>query len=333
MEETGGGSEFKTFRVKELHPNFGAELEGVDFPNPSDEQFQEILAAMAKYGVCVFRKTGMDDTAHVEFSRRMGDLDDIRPYITAGRKMRYDYYELFDAGNVDEDGNVIDPNSPKAQYQKGNALFHVDSSFNPRRASFSLLRAYELPPPGHGGNTDFADSRTAFDELPEALKSELLDKDYVAAHCMAHSRKVAAPDFFKDLDVSTQPMHLHKIAQKHEPSGRMNLYVAAHAHHVEGLDPAQSDALLKQLLDHTTQEKYRTSIAWENPTDMIIWDNTCVLHRAGSGTFAGKFKRDLRRTTVHDASSTAWGLNDPNKARRPGFSLGVSNQVPQPVAT
>ena len=60
----------------------------------------------------------MDDTAHVEFSRRMGELDDIRPYITAGRKMRYKYYELFDAGNVDEDGNVIDPNSPKAQYQK-----------------------------------------------------------------------------------------------------------------------------------------------------------------------------------------------------------------------
>jgi alpha-ketoglutarate-dependent 2,4-dichlorophenoxyacetate dioxygenase len=60
----------------------------------------------------------MDDTAHVEFSRRMGELDDIRPYITSGRKMRYEYYELFDAGNVDEDGNVIDPNSPKAQYQK-----------------------------------------------------------------------------------------------------------------------------------------------------------------------------------------------------------------------
>ena len=60
----------------------------------------------------------MDDTAHVEFSRRLGDLDDIRPYITSGRKMRYKYYELFDAGNVDEEGNVIDPNSPKAQYQK-----------------------------------------------------------------------------------------------------------------------------------------------------------------------------------------------------------------------
>lgn len=48
----------------------------------------------------------------------MGELDDIRPYITSGRKMRYEYYELFDAGNVDEEGKVIDPNSPKAQYQK-----------------------------------------------------------------------------------------------------------------------------------------------------------------------------------------------------------------------
>lgn len=48
MEETGVNREFKTFRVKELHPTFGAEIEGVNFPNPSDEQFQEILAAMAK---------------------------------------------------------------------------------------------------------------------------------------------------------------------------------------------------------------------------------------------------------------------------------------------
>ena len=40
--------EFKTFRVKELHPSFGAEIEGVEFPNPSDEQFDELLRAMAK---------------------------------------------------------------------------------------------------------------------------------------------------------------------------------------------------------------------------------------------------------------------------------------------
>lgn len=48
MEEAGDNRHFKTIRVKELHPTFGAEIEGVKFPNPSDEQFEEILAAMAK---------------------------------------------------------------------------------------------------------------------------------------------------------------------------------------------------------------------------------------------------------------------------------------------
>ena len=48
MEEAGDPRQFKTIRVKELHPTFGAEIEGVDFPKPSDEQFEEIIAAMAK---------------------------------------------------------------------------------------------------------------------------------------------------------------------------------------------------------------------------------------------------------------------------------------------
>jgi hypothetical protein len=47
-ESSTGGSEFKTFRVKELHPTFGVEIEGMIFPNPSEEQLGELLRAMAK---------------------------------------------------------------------------------------------------------------------------------------------------------------------------------------------------------------------------------------------------------------------------------------------
>ena len=54
----------------------------------------------------------------MEFSRRFGDLDDIRPYLTAGRKLRYDYLELFDAGNIDENGGVLDPDAPRSHYGK-----------------------------------------------------------------------------------------------------------------------------------------------------------------------------------------------------------------------
>lgn len=41
-------SPFKTITVTELHPTFGAEIENVDFLNLSDEQFDELKAALAK---------------------------------------------------------------------------------------------------------------------------------------------------------------------------------------------------------------------------------------------------------------------------------------------
>ena len=173
-----------------------------------------------------------------------------------------------------------------------------------------MLRAYEIPPPGYGGDTQFADSRTAFAELPEDLKEELLREDYVAAHSLYHSRKQGSPQFFKDVDPTQYQMHLHRLVQKHEPSGRTNLYVAAHAHHIEGVSPEKSQELLSTLMKHATQPKYTTSVSWENVGDLVIWDNTCVMHRAAGGSYEGKFRRDLRRTTVHDGSSAAWGLNE-----------------------
>ncbi|KAI1074211.1 taurine catabolism dioxygenase [Whalleya microplaca] len=317
-------SPLKTIAVKELHPTFAAEITGVNFQDLSEEQFSETIAAMAKYGVCSFRDTGLDDAAHVKFSERFGELDNIRRYLVGGRKRRCKYHELFDAGNIDDDGSILDPESPRAHSNRGNGLFHVDSSFNPRRASFSLLRACKLPPPGNGGNTDFSDSRTAFDELPEGLREELLSHDYVGVHSMAHSRKIGSPDFFQDMDLTKAPFHRHRIVQKHEPSGRTNLYVGAHMHHIEedGKEITNSWQLVQRLNQHATQKKYTTTIQWDKPGDLIIWDNRCVLHRAGGGTFEGKYKRDLRRTTVHDDSPTAWGCNT-SDSTWPGFNSQV----------
>ncbi|KAI1268132.1 alpha-ketoglutarate-dependent 2,4-dichlorophenoxyacetate dioxygenase [Xylariaceae sp. FL1019] len=318
---------FKTISVKELHPTFAAEIEGVNFDAVSQEQFAEILAAMTKYGVCVFKDTGLTDAAHISFSRRFGNLDNIKRYMVGDRKMRYDSYELFDAGNVTEAGTPQDPNSARAHSNRGNALFHVDSSFNPRRASYSLLRAVSLPPPGNGGDTMFADSRTAAEELPEEVMARLTGEQTLAGvHSMAHSRKLASPEFFRDMDVTKWPMARHRILQRHEPSERANLYVGAHLHHIEDLGNEtescaagaqertgnaihNSSDLIRKLNAHVAQDRYVISIPWHNPGDLIIWDNRCVLHRAGPGTFEGKYLRDLRRTTVHDDSPTAWGFN------------------------
>lgn len=240
----------------------------------------------------------------------------MKPYNKAGRKNRLKYDELFDVSNIEADDTIVDPLSPKAQASRGNSYFHVDSSFNPRRAGYSLLAAHELPPPGQGGSTEFCDTRAAWDGLPEELKARLLKADHVACHSILHSKKLAAPEHFAAIEPADHPMGRHKLVQKHERSGRMNLYIATHIHHIEGLKPEQSKALYDELFEHATQDKYRSMVDWHNVGDLVIWDNTCTMHRAEGGEFAYKFRRDMRRATVHDDSSQAWGLNEHSDVRQ-----------------
>ncbi|RFU27383.1 hypothetical protein B7463_g8958, partial [Scytalidium lignicola] len=308
--------EFKHIKVNPLHPTFGAEVTGVDFSQQLPEEvFEEVRAAATKYGVLVFRHAKLNDELHVQFSERLGDLDDVTPHIQAGRPFRFKYKELFDVGNIEEDGSLVKPGSHRWYYGKGNNLFHCDSSFNPRRAGFSLLRAHEIPPPGQGGNTDFADLRAACDDLPADLMKQVEENDWVCAHSLLHSRRKAAPEFFSHLDPQKGYFSRHKILQVHERSGRPVIYVGNHMHHIEGLPEKESTELIERLLAHTSQDKYILSVEWQNPGDLVLWDNTAVMHRAHGGSYEGKYRRDMRRTTVHDDSSYAWGLNEKTEMR------------------
>jgi hypothetical protein len=87
-----------------LHKTFAAEVRGVDFSRPVPKDVaDELVRAADKYGVLVFRKTGLTDEAHIQFSKHFGDLDDISGYIPPGVSMsrRTRFLELFDASNLD----------------------------------------------------------------------------------------------------------------------------------------------------------------------------------------------------------------------------------------
>ncbi|KAJ0117405.1 lpha-ketoglutarate-dependentdichlorophenoxyacetate dioxygenase [Diaporthe amygdali] len=298
-------------QIKQLKPCFGVVVEGFDFAEDvTEESYHLVEELVKKYGVVVIRKSNLTDGTHIKLARSFGELDDVKPYNKAGRKNRLKYDELFDVGNIEVDGSIVDPKSPRGQANRGNSLFHVDSSFNPRRAGLSLLLSHELPPPGTGGSTEFCDTRAAWDDLDQETKKDLLDNDYIGCHSVMHSRKLAAPNHFANIEPTDYPMGRHRIAQKHERSGRMNLYLAMHIHHIEGLESEASKQLFDKLFTHATQDKYRLMVEWENVGDLVVWDNTCTMHRAVGGEFAFKYKRDMRRATVHDDSSQAWGLNE-----------------------
>lgn len=68
------------------------------------------------------------------------------------------------------------------------------------------------------GYLQFADSRTAYDDLSQEKKQEI--ENLIANHSLFHSRKTAVPEYFKDTDPSKLPLSKHKLAQVHEWSGR-----------------------------------------------------------------------------------------------------------------
>lgn len=302
--------------IRPLHASFAAEIKGVDLSVPlQDAVFNQIRDALHEYGVVIIRNANFpDDKAQIEFSARFGEVEKSKWRNPHMRSLPYP--EIFDISNLDENDQVVtNSNEKRTTAIRGNALWHADGSFNPRRTYVSLLRAVELPPAEMGGHTEYADARQAYSDLPEETKSRI--NNLVAVHSFVHNRKTANPDspLFKDINVLDQPLAHHKLVPVHEPSAREVLYVTSYAHHIEGMDVEEGKKLIQELQSHAVQKKYVFEHHWENSGDIAIWDNTAVLHRATSGLYEGKFRRDMRRTCVMDSSSEAYGLNNPDAAK------------------
>ena len=300
----------------------GAEVHGLDFSNPiSDDVSNDLLDALDTHGVLVARATNVDDNSMIAVGRKWGPLDNITAHKKAGRKMRLDIDEIFDVSNIDPENNIIAADDLlRVSSARGNALWHADGAYNPRRSGVSIIRAVEVPPPGTGGETEFLDSRTAYEDLPEEKKKEI--QNYVGMNTLLWNRKQANPDMemFKDIDCTQVPLAKHRLAQVHEPTGRGNLYIGSYNHHIEGLPVEEGRRITDELMQHVTQDKYRLVLPWEGPGDMVFWDNTAVLHRATVGAYAGKYRRDMRRISTFDDSKWAFGENDPDNAKQVGLS-------------
>jgi alpha-ketoglutarate-dependent 2,4-dichlorophenoxyacetate dioxygenase len=287
-----------------LHPTFGAQVDTIDFSQPlSTSTITSLQNALGKYGVLVFRSTGLTDQAYVNLARHFGELVQVPP------SRRFPTQGLSDPSNLYLDGSIVKPGDLRWYMAKETALFHSDATYDARRVRCTSIIARELPPKGTGGATEFGDTRTAYDNLDVATKQLLEGK--IGVHSHFHSRKVALPDFptFKALNPLDYPMSRHKIVQTHAGSGRKTLYIASHLHHIEGMPEEESSALILRLRKMVEEEQYVLKVFYENEGDVVIWDNTATMHRAGGGTWAGKYKRDMRKWMTFDGSEEEWGEN------------------------
>jgi alpha-ketoglutarate-dependent 2,4-dichlorophenoxyacetate dioxygenase len=212
------------FRVRPLHPVFCAEISGIDIGRPLDAvAVRAISDAVDRYAVLVLPNQDLDDERQLAFAGNFGEIEAPRS-ARPGTKRRL-RPEISDISNLDENHRLRMADDPRRFDQLGNRLWHTDGSFRRIPAALSMLYAHQVTT--SGGETEFADLRTAWDALPDKTKTEI--EGLVAIHDIAYSRsQIGFTELlFGERDVL--PPVPQRLVRVHPGSRRKTLYLAAHA--------------------------------------------------------------------------------------------------------
>ena len=266
---------------------------GVDIARPlSEPEVRGIEAGMDEFAVLVFKNQPLSDDQQIAFARQFGPLD-IGFGKVKGKEHRLKYRELGDISNVAMQGEVAARDSQKIIGNIANQLWHSDSSFQHPRAKYSMLSALVVPE--HGGDTEFADLRLAYDALPAWQKKQI--EGLVAKHHALHSRFMLGDTHYTQEQRDAIAPSQWPLVQTDPRTGRKILFVGVHACEILGMTVAEGRMLIMDLIEHATQPAFVYRHRW-GPGDLVMWDNTATVHRGRS--FDLSQKRELRRATTEE---------------------------------
>jgi alpha-ketoglutarate-dependent 2,4-dichlorophenoxyacetate dioxygenase len=284
-----------TLSVEAISSNFAAELSGIDISQPlAPDVVRAVHEAIDRYGVVVFRGQTLQDEQQMRFASHFGPLERYSLSFRSDRKLRLKHVEMVDVSNIDaQTGAVQDRAARHRMVNLGNRLWHTDSSFRLPSGALSMLYAHAVP--RNGGDTEFADMRSAYAALPVGRRQDL--DGLKAEHWLMHSRAVLGFTDFTEAERAALPPVVQNVVRQHPRSGNKALYLGAHASHIVGMPVPEGRVMLMELTEFATQRRFVHTHEWR-VGDLVIWDNRVSLHRALP--FDESEVRDLRRVTTAD---------------------------------
>ena len=273
--------------IRPVTPAVGAEISGVNLSRLSDADFAQIEHAWNRYGALLFRDQKINDDDLLAFSRRFGDLDPP-PVQEHGRQSPDGYPDVYVVSNV-----LDDKGAPIGALGAGEAVWHTDMSYLPTPPDASMLYSLEVPPTG--GDTWVLGMQAAWATLPDALKAKVRGrriKHDGTYNSGGYLRKGVTPTD----DPHQAPGAWHPAVISHPATGAPSLYLGRRRNsYIEGLAPAESDALLDALWAHIDRPDLRYQHRWR-VGDLLLWDNRSTMHRRDP--FDEKTRRVMHRTQI-----------------------------------
>jgi len=269
-----------TLKLKPVAGRIGAEVLDVRLGADLGQQaIGAIQRALGRHKVLFFRgQAHLDDTAQERFAELLG-TPVAHPTVPVREGSSY-LLEL------------------DSRYGGRANSWHTDVTFVDAYPKASILRAVVIPEAG--GDTVWANTATAFDDLPAELKTlaEGLRAIHTNLYDYAAARKDVTPEQIKrhrDVFASTVYETEHPVVRVHPETGEKTLVLGHFLRQFVGLSTADSQRLFAILQDHVTRLENTVRWRW-SPGDVVIWDNRATQHYAINDY--GDAHRVVRRVTL-----------------------------------
>ncbi|GHA92981.1 TauD/TfdA dioxygenase family protein [Streptomyces termitum] len=307
-----------TVTVRKVGGRLGAVISGVRLGGDlAPETVAEIRSALLAHKVVFFRgQDHLDEEAHEAFGRLLGTP--VAHPTVPSTDGRYSF-------PIDSDHGA-----------RANQ-WHTDVTFVPAYPAFSILRAVVVPP--YGGNTLWANTATAYENLPEPLRN--LADALRAVHSNAYDYAALRPDAvperlarFRDVFASTKFLTEHPVVRVHPETGERTLLLGNFVQRISGLTGADSRALVQLLQSHVERPENTVRWQWE-AGDVAIWDNRATQHYGVDDS--DDHDRKLRRVTIDGdvpvgVDGRASELLEPSSVPEPSFGVASGASTEQPAA-
>lgn len=253
------------FDIKPLDATFGAVVTGLKLAALEDAAWRDLHAAWLEYALLIFPSQHLSREEQIAFAKRFGPLE----------------FEMAALSNVKTDGTLItDPDNDVLKVLKGNMGWHHDSTYMPVQAKGAVFSAEVVP--NSGGATGWADMRAAYDALDDDMRTKV--ESLTAHHSLYYSQSKLGHvpkkgSAYSGYGFHDGPVPLRPLVKVHPETGRKSLIIGRHAHNIPGMDEAESDRLLEELVDFACRPPRVYHHNWK-PGDAVVWDNRCLLHRA-----------------------------------------------------
>ena len=265
--------------------NLGVKIQDINLAKDlSKQDIVSIRELWINYGIAIFPNQNLTLKEYENFSLKFGSFGE-EPFLIP----------------MQEHPNIVKLHrkSDEEATHFGGA-WHSDWSFQSVPPSATLLYSEIIPPTG--GDTLFANTANAYDDLSNGLKEKINN-----LRCLHSAKLPYAKDGIYATENKKRTMKIHTsdeanktishpLVRTHRETGRKTLFInPVYTQKIEGLSKDESDALLFELYIHMAQDKYIFRHKWQ-PAMLIMWDNRTVIHMAEGG-YDGH-ERLLHRITI-----------------------------------